>query len=671
MAFLLVLNYRTFFPPKLIKGLDAVPREARRASSALSLSPTAVFVPRRTAKPLGRRYCLHPCLFFGYMVKVWYTVWPRISVGSVQFCFWSSSSFSFVEIQRRSSFRSPSFVPFGAYETCFCRSSWALLPFFGTMGVLRHRGLGGRCVGLFSGEIWVCFLLRDEEGSQEGQWRRGIHCVHRRNKMYVTEEEASERSRESMESARSETRKRRTACTWTGSERAFEGEQDRIHAGVVTQAMEGDGVDSLWRAMSVIEGGQGTSAEAKEVRARVVTAVEERSQAGEMQEPLPQGETGWKEYVRKLVQGRRMGGPPEVEAWAVKNGYRVKVYRETNNGEGYRKIQEYGGEKGVLVGILWRKTRVYEVVWEQEETGEGTTTGEAGRAGTSGGAQVRVGAGGERGHSVASGESRPSTCGAGSVGSTAGNEEEQQHQAAWAWKRREGALEGARERAEDGVLVEHMHMKDVNTLWEVLCALEGRPNSEEEVQRIRQGVATRVESRHNMGEMEECLPQEEASWQKYIQRTRQGRRMGGHRRWKHGQRRGGTRWRFTRRQKAETGTESWWSMGKEPRGMRESCGPSEEPMRFCGLSVVGGVTRQKWRRRCKGCWTVNKRDRNGRKKCRKGRGDRSYQGMTSASIGHSARWREQGGKRRQKRCAKRSRRGIWRGPQSRAGRRES
>ena len=70
------------------------------------------------------------------------------------------------------------------------------------------------------------------------------------------------------------------------------------------------------------------------MRERVVTAVEERLQAGEMQEPLPQGETGWKGYVRKLVQGRRMGGPPEVEAWAVKNGYRVKVYGGTKNREG-------------------------------------------------------------------------------------------------------------------------------------------------------------------------------------------------------------------------------------------------------------------------------------------------------------------------------------------------
>ena len=138
-----------------------------------------------------------------------------------------------------------------------------------------------------------------------------------------------------------------------------------------------------------------------------------------------------------------------------------------------------------------------------------------------------MGEGGDRGHSVASGESRPSTCGAGSLGGTEGNKVEQQRKAAWAWKRQEGALEGAREKTGEGVLVEHMYEKDVNTLWEVLCALEGRSNAEGEVQRIRQRVATRVESRHNMGEMEECLPKEEVFWQKYIQRTRQGRRMGG------------------------------------------------------------------------------------------------------------------------------------------------
>ena len=67
--------------------------------------------------------------------------------------------------------------------------------------------------------------------------------------MSVTEEEASVRSRESVddlptmrdaESTGSETQRRRTACAWTRSERALEGEQDRIHAGVVTQ--------SVWRA---------------------------------------------------------------------------------------------------------------------------------------------------------------------------------------------------------------------------------------------------------------------------------------------------------------------------------------------------------------------------------------------------------------------------------------
>ena len=80
-----------------------------------------------------------------------------------------------------------------------------------------------------------------------------------------------------------------------------------------------------------------------------------------------------------------MGGPPEVEAWAVKSGYRVKVYRETKDREGYRKIQEYGGEKGMHVGILWRKTRVYEVVCEHIEPEKGSTAREAEGEGSRGG----------------------------------------------------------------------------------------------------------------------------------------------------------------------------------------------------------------------------------------------------------------------------------------------
>ena len=109
----------------------------------------------------------------------------------------------------------------------------------------------------------------------------------------------------------------------------------------MTQGMEGDGTDSLWRAMKVIDRGEGTSEEAREVRDKVVAAVEERWKAGGMQEPPPQGETDWQAYIQKMIQGRRMGGPPEVEAWAMGRGYRVKVYREMKDGAGYRKIQEY------------------------------------------------------------------------------------------------------------------------------------------------------------------------------------------------------------------------------------------------------------------------------------------------------------------------------------------
>ena len=66
-----------------------------------------------------------------------------------------------------------------------------------------------------------------------------------------------------VESAGSEAQKRQTACAWTRSERALEGERERIHVGVVTQSMEGDGMDSLWRAKNVTEVGRGTSAEAR------------------------------------------------------------------------------------------------------------------------------------------------------------------------------------------------------------------------------------------------------------------------------------------------------------------------------------------------------------------------------------------------------------------------
>ena len=167
------------------------------------------------------------------------------------------------------------------------------------------------------------------------------------------------------------------------------------------------------------------------------------------------------------------------------------------------------------------------MVWGQEEEVKRSTAREGDGEGLPRGVQARASMENERGRSVASSESRPSTCGAGSVGSTEGNEVEQQRKAAWAWKRREEALEGAGEEARDGVLVEHMYGKNANSMWDVLCALEGRPKSEAELPKIREGMATRVKSRHNLGAMEEYLPREEVSWQKYIPRTRQGRRMGG------------------------------------------------------------------------------------------------------------------------------------------------
>ena len=354
--------------------------------------------------------------------------------------------------------------------------------------------------------------------------------------MGKNEDEVSLRSGESVDSlttmedteiTASDAQRRRTACAWERSQRAFGGERGRIQAGVVAQSIEGDRIDSLWRVMNVIEGGRDTPVEAQEVRARVIATVQERWKAGELQEPLPPGEAGWQEYIQKVGKGRRMGGAPEVEAWATGGGYRVAVYRETKDGTGYRKIQEFGDENGVRAGILWKKTRVYEVVWEQGGAVKRSTTGEGGEDEACRGALAQANVGSEREHSVTCSDSRPSACDAGSVGSAQGSEVEQQRKAAWAWKRREDALEGARERTGDGVLVEHMYGKEVDSLWVLLCALEGRPSSEEELAKIRQGVAARVESRHTSGTMEESLPQEEVSWQRCIQRTRQGKRMGG------------------------------------------------------------------------------------------------------------------------------------------------
>ena len=78
------------------------------------------------------------------------------------------------------------------------------------------------------------------------------------------------------------------------------------------------------------------------------------------------------------------------------------------------------------VGILWKKTRVYEVMWGHEEVESESTAREAEGEGLCRGAKARVSVGSERGHRVASGESLSLTCGVASVWGTEGNEVEQQ-----------------------------------------------------------------------------------------------------------------------------------------------------------------------------------------------------------------------------------------------------
>ena len=89
--------------------------------------------------------------------------------------------------------------------------------------------------------------------------------------MSKNEEEVSVRSGESVDSVKTmgdtestegEAQQRRAACAWARSERALDGEPERIRAGVLTQSMEGNRMNSLSKAMKFIEGGQGTREEA-------------------------------------------------------------------------------------------------------------------------------------------------------------------------------------------------------------------------------------------------------------------------------------------------------------------------------------------------------------------------------------------------------------------------
>ena len=172
------------------------------------------------------------------------------------------------------------------------------------------------------------------KGTKGGSGGEACSSLRRRHTMTKDKEKVSVRSKESVDSLKtmgdtenteSEGQRRGTACAWAQSERAFDREQERIQAGVVAQSMEGDVMDFLWRAMNVIQGGQGTREDAKRVRDKVFATVAERWKAGELQKPLPPGETAPQVYIQKIVQGRRMGGASEVEAWERQGGYRMKV----------------------------------------------------------------------------------------------------------------------------------------------------------------------------------------------------------------------------------------------------------------------------------------------------------------------------------------------------------
>ena len=103
--------------------------------------------------------------------------------------------------------------------------------------------------------------------------------------------------------------------------------------------------------------------EVQQIRQGVATRVESRHNMGEMEECLPKEEVSWQKYIQRTRQGRRMGGPPEVEAWAAEGGYKVAVYRETRSGNRYRKLVEYGEGTPLDAGILWTKRRTYAVLW--------------------------------------------------------------------------------------------------------------------------------------------------------------------------------------------------------------------------------------------------------------------------------------------------------------------
>ena len=154
---------------------------------------------------------------------------------------------------------------------------------------------------------------------------------------------------------------RRRAWAWAQREEKIKGTRERMGGNVVVEEVERDGGDSLWRVLCMLVGRPDSEEEV--LRRGVVARVEEGQISGTLAEYLLPHEAGWKRYLLRVAQGRRMGGPPEVEAWAVGRGFCVTVYRETRNGEGYRKLVDYGEGDPLGAGILGNKKRVYTVLW--------------------------------------------------------------------------------------------------------------------------------------------------------------------------------------------------------------------------------------------------------------------------------------------------------------------
>ena len=119
----------------------------------------------------------------------------------------------------------------------------------------------------------------------------------------------------------------------------------------------------MWAVLCALEGRPSSEEELQKMRQGVATRVESRHMSGAMNECLPLEKVSWQKYIQKTRQGRRMGGPPEVEAWVAEGGYEVAVYRETKSGERYRKFMEYADGNPLDARILWTTRGVYVILW--------------------------------------------------------------------------------------------------------------------------------------------------------------------------------------------------------------------------------------------------------------------------------------------------------------------